>query len=192
VCVCVCGSYTCRSEWTHRHTEGENCAAAAAGRGPTRRTPPPPLVLSGWGLEKKDGKKKKTTPIFFLPGLNPEFRCKPLHRISLHPVWGWRAKRSADPRLPRRKESWSRASSYTCALHLCTPLTPENPIVKKGKCPNPLHSFTTVVSQTFFIYYNNNNDYIGYIFSIKSMPILCLFFLMSSFSKKIKIKKRQN
>lgn len=58
----------------------------------------------------------------------------------------------------------------------------KNNINKKGKCPNPLLSLTTVVSQTFFIIIM----IIVYIFSIKSMLIL-FFTLFLSFPK-----KRQN
>lgn len=50
----------------------------------------------------------------------------------------------------------------------------KNNINKKGKCPNPLLSFTTVVSQTFFIIIM----IIVYIFSIKSMLMFCFVFFL--------------
>ena len=94
----------------------------------------------------------------------------------------WREKGAPTRTYPdQREQSW--ASIYTCL-----PLGPQsngsgghftqekqivekNNINKKGKCPNPLLSFTTVVSQTFFIIIM----IIVYIFSIKSMLMFFFF-----------------
>lgn len=58
---------------------------------------------------------------------------------------------------------------------------------KKGKCPNPLLSFTTLVSQTFFIIIR----FIVYIFSIKSMLIFFFFFFFFNFSLFVFFLKRR-
>lgn len=108
---------------------------------------------------------------------------------------GWREKGAPTRTYPdHREQSW--ASIYTCL-----PLGPQsngsgghftqekqivekNNINKKGKCPNPLPSFTTVVSQTFFIIIM----IIVYICSIKSMLIFCFLFVFLKKKKKGKIK----
>lgn len=59
----------------------------------------------------------------------------------------------------------------------------KNNINKKGQCPNPLLSFTTVVSQTFFIIIM----IIVYIFSIKSMPILIFVSFLKKKKKEAKL-----
>lgn len=106
-----------------------------------------------------------------------------------HSLRSWREKGAPTHTYPdQREQSWG-------SIYTCLPLGPqsngsgghftqEKQIVeknninkKKGKCPNPLLSFTIVVSETFFIIIM----LIVYIFSIKSMLIFFLnfFFVFS-------------
>jgi len=131
----------------------------------------------------------KTTSSIFLW---QSTKCRPLYVQFGLILRGWREEGAPTRTYPdQREQSW--ASIYTCL-----PLGPqsygsgghftqEKQIVeksinkKKGKGPNPLLSFTTAVSQTFFIIMR----FIVYIFSIKSMRNF-FFFLNSSFLFSIK------
>lgn len=190
-----------RPDQTHTHQPQErDCSTDQNAPGPFYLCASPQLSMQSrtqCRFYHEIEKGKFTFLGFFLCQNQSEALCFESLKPTLR---GWREKGAPTRTYPdQREQSW--ASIYTCLPPESQSngsgghFTQEKQIMeknninkKKGKCPNPLLSFTTVVSQTFFIIIRC----IVYIISIKSMLVFfflnCLLSFLYKKKKKAKLK----